>query len=82
MQLKEAYLDQVVGEVEDLSARVALLKGRFAQQKVSVDSSTTGNSNTCAPALRNLSVASRTWNTPTMRNSIGFKRPWKWPGRI
>jgi hypothetical protein len=36
MQLKEAYLDQVVGEVEDLSARVALLKGRFAQQKVSV----------------------------------------------
>ena len=36
MQLKEEYLDQVVGEVEDLSARVALLKGRFAQQKVSV----------------------------------------------
>ncbi len=36
MLLKEAYLDQVVGEVEDLSARVALLKGRFAQQKVSV----------------------------------------------
>ena len=36
MQLKEAYLDQVVGEVEDLSARVALLKGRFAQQRVSV----------------------------------------------
>jgi hypothetical protein len=36
MQLKEAYLDQVVGEVEDLSARVALLKERFAQQKVSV----------------------------------------------
>ena len=36
MQLKEAYLDQVVEEVEDLSARMALLKGRFAQQKVSV----------------------------------------------
>ena len=36
MLLKEAYLDQVVGEVEDLSARVAFLKGRFAQQKVSV----------------------------------------------
>ena len=36
MQLKEEYLDQVVGEVEDLSSRVALLKGRFAQQKVSV----------------------------------------------
>jgi len=36
MHLKEAYLDQVVGEVEDLSARVALLKGRFAQQKISV----------------------------------------------
>jgi hypothetical protein len=36
MQLKEEYLDQVVGEVEDLSARVALLKERFAQQKVSV----------------------------------------------
>jgi len=36
MLLKEAYLDQVVGEVEDLAARVAQLKGRFAQQKVSV----------------------------------------------
>jgi len=36
MLLKEAYLDQVVGEVEDLAARVALLKGRFAKQKVSV----------------------------------------------
>ena len=36
MLLKEAYLDRVVGEVEDLAARVALLKGRFAGQKVSV----------------------------------------------
>jgi hypothetical protein len=36
MLLKEAYLDRVVGEVEDLAARVALLKGRFARQKVSV----------------------------------------------
>ena len=36
MLLKEACLDQVVGEVEDLAARVAQLKGRFAQQKVSV----------------------------------------------
>ena len=36
MLLKEACLDQVVGEVEDLAARVALLKGRFAKQKVSV----------------------------------------------
>ena len=36
MLLKEAYLDQVVGEAEDLAARVALLKGRFAKQKVSV----------------------------------------------
>jgi hypothetical protein len=36
MLLKEAYLDQVVGEVEDLAARVAQLKGRFAKQKVSV----------------------------------------------
>ena len=36
MLLKEAYLDQVVGEVEDLAARVSLLKGRFAKQKVSV----------------------------------------------
>jgi hypothetical protein len=34
--LKEAYLDQVVGEVEDLAARVTQLKGRFAKQKVSV----------------------------------------------
>ena len=36
MLVKEAYLDQVVGEVEDLAARVAQLKGRFAKQKVSV----------------------------------------------
>jgi hypothetical protein len=36
MLLKEVYLDQVVGEVEDLAARVAQLKGRFAKQKVSV----------------------------------------------
>jgi hypothetical protein len=36
MQPREAYLDQVTTEVEDLSSRVALLKGRFAKQKVSV----------------------------------------------
>ena len=36
MLLKETYLDRVVGEVEDLAARVAVLKGRFARQKVSV----------------------------------------------
>ena len=33
---KESCLDQVVSEVEDLSARVAILKNRFAKQKVSV----------------------------------------------
>jgi hypothetical protein len=36
MLLKEAYLDRVVGEVEDLASRVVLLKRRFAKQKVSV----------------------------------------------
>jgi len=36
MLLKEAYLDHVVGEVEDLASRVAVLKTRFAKQKVSV----------------------------------------------
>ena len=36
MQPKEAFLDRVTTEVEDLAARVALLKGRFAKQKVSV----------------------------------------------
>ena len=36
MQPKEGYLDRVTTEVEDLAARVALLKGRFAKQKVSV----------------------------------------------
>jgi hypothetical protein len=36
MQLKEAYLERAVGEVEDLSARVSLLKNRFARQKVNV----------------------------------------------
>ena len=36
MQLREAYLDHVTTEVEDLASRVALLKGRFAKQRVSV----------------------------------------------
>lgn len=36
MQPKEAYLDRVTSEVEDLASRVALLKGRFAKQKASV----------------------------------------------
>lgn len=36
MQYKEAYLDSVVGEVEDLASRVHLLKTRFGKQKVSV----------------------------------------------
>jgi Fe-S-cluster formation regulator IscX/YfhJ len=36
MHLKEEYLERVVGEVEDLASRVAVLKGRFAKQKVSV----------------------------------------------
>ena len=36
MQLKEAYLERAVGEVEDVAARVAMLKTRFARQKVNV----------------------------------------------
>jgi hypothetical protein len=36
MQPREAHLDQVTTEVEDLASRVAVLKGRFAKQKVSV----------------------------------------------
>jgi hypothetical protein len=36
MQLKEAYLQRAVAEVEDLAARVAVLKSRIAKQKVSV----------------------------------------------
>ena len=36
MQSKEAYLDRVTTEVEDLASRVFLLKGRFAKQRVSV----------------------------------------------
>jgi phage host-nuclease inhibitor protein Gam len=36
MQLKEAYLQQAVMEVEDLLKRVAALKARMAKQKVSV----------------------------------------------
>ena len=36
MQIKEAYLQRVVAEVEDLAGRVALLKARIAKQKVSV----------------------------------------------
>jgi hypothetical protein len=36
MQPREAYLDRVTTEVEDLASRVAVLGGRFAKQKVSV----------------------------------------------
>ena len=36
MQLKEAYLDRLLEEVEDLASRIAILKGRFAKQKVNV----------------------------------------------
>lgn len=36
MQLKEAYLERVRAEPEDLAARVALLKTRIAKQNVSV----------------------------------------------
>jgi hypothetical protein len=36
MLQKESCLDHVVTEVEDLAARVTLLKDRFARQKVSV----------------------------------------------
>jgi hypothetical protein len=36
MQLKEAYLNRVAREVEELASRVAILKSRFAKQKVNV----------------------------------------------
>jgi Fe-S-cluster formation regulator IscX/YfhJ len=36
MQGRDQYLDRVTTEVEELASRVALLKGRFAKQKVSV----------------------------------------------
>jgi len=37
MQMKEAYLQRVVAEVEDLAGQVAVLKARMAKQKVSVN---------------------------------------------
>jgi hypothetical protein len=36
MQLKESYLQRVVGEVEELAERVAVLKAQIAKQKVGV----------------------------------------------
>lgn len=36
MQQRELYLDQVADEVEELAARIALVKKRFAKQKVGV----------------------------------------------
>jgi hypothetical protein len=36
MFVRESYLDHMVAEVDELASRVALLKERFAQQKVSV----------------------------------------------
>lgn len=37
MQTKEAYLQRVVAEVEDLAGQVAVLKALIAKQKVSVN---------------------------------------------
>jgi len=34
--LKQAYLERAIAEVEDLTARVALLKSRIAKQKLTV----------------------------------------------
>jgi len=34
MQLKEAYLERVQAELEDLAARVAVVKARIVKQKV------------------------------------------------
>ena len=36
MLAREAYLDRITTEVEEVASRVAQLKGRFAKQKVSV----------------------------------------------
>jgi hypothetical protein len=36
MLMKEFYLERMVMDVDDLAARVVILKNRFAQQKVSV----------------------------------------------
>jgi hypothetical protein len=36
MQLKDSYLERVIGKVENLSVRVALLRNRFARQKINV----------------------------------------------
>jgi hypothetical protein len=36
MQGKSEYLDLVTTEVDDLTSRIAVLRGRFAKQKVSV----------------------------------------------
>ena len=36
MQTREAYLERVTTEVDQLASRVAVMKGRFARQKVSV----------------------------------------------
>ena len=36
MQLKEAYLERVGAELEDLAARIAIVKARIAKQKSSV----------------------------------------------
>ena len=36
MQARNAYLDRVTTEVEEVASRVAELKGRFAKQRVSV----------------------------------------------
>ncbi|HXJ13029.1 MAG TPA: hypothetical protein VNH19_12220 [Candidatus Limnocylindrales bacterium] len=36
MQTREAYLERVTTEVDQLASRVAVMKGLFARQKVSV----------------------------------------------
>jgi hypothetical protein len=58
MQIKEDYLDRVLGEVEDLASRVALLNGRLAKQNVSVKLEHYWNSHKCVAALPNSSGVS------------------------
>ena len=82
MELKEAYLDRVLGEVEDLSSRVSELKGRFAKQKVSVKLEHYWELEYVRTRLRNSSAESRILRKLTTANLSDSRNRSKSPGRI
>jgi hypothetical protein len=82
MLRREAYLDRVVGEVEDLAARVALLKGRFAKQKVNVKLEHYWELEYVRTTFAEFRRRVQRWKMRRATNSTTFKTTLRVPGKI